>query len=70
MENDSKKDLKFVMIAFALIALLLIFSMINNFKIIDCCYFGIVLFFAIRYLIVSRDQCYTIMYNFFLEVFL
>lgn len=55
MKTDSNKDLKLVMIAFAFIALLLIFSMINNFKIIDCCYFCIVLFFATRYLIVSRD---------------
>ena len=55
METNSKKDIKFVMSIFVLIILMLVFTMISNFKIIDGCYFIIVLFFATRYLLLSRD---------------
>ena len=55
MKTDSKKDIKFVMSVFTVISLMLIFTMINNFKVIDCCYFGIVIFFAAKYLIISRN---------------
>lgn len=55
MKTNSKKDIRFVMSIFSVISLMLIFTMINNFRVIDCCYFIIVLFFATRYLIISRD---------------
>ena len=55
METNSKKDIKFVMSIFALISLMLVFTMINNFRVVDGCYFIIVLFFATRYLLLSRD---------------
>ncbi len=54
MKTNSKKDTEFVMIVFALISLVLIFTMINNFRIIDCCYFIVVLVFATRYMILCR----------------
>lgn len=49
------KDTKFVMLFFAVISLIMIYLMINNFKIIDCCYFFIVVGFATKYFILSRD---------------
>ena len=55
MKTDSKKDIKFVMSIFGLISFMLVVTMIYNFKIIDCCYFAFVLFFATRYLIISKD---------------
>lgn len=55
MKTNAKNDIKVVLGIFVLICLMLIFTMINNFKVIDCCYFGIVLFFATRYVLLSRD---------------
>ena len=55
MKTDSKKDITVVMSGFTVIGLMLIFTMINNFKVIDLCYFGVVIFFAVKYLIISRD---------------
>ncbi len=49
------KDTKFVMLFFAVICLILVYLMVNNFHIIDCCYFILVLGFAAKYLILSRD---------------
>ena len=49
------KDTKFVMLFFAVISLILVFLMVNNFHVIDCCYFILVVFFATRYLVLNRD---------------
>ena len=48
-------DTKCVMLVFAVISIIMICLMINNFKIIDCCYFILVLIFATRYLLLSRE---------------
>ena len=55
MKTNSNKDIKLVMLFFVVISLILCFSLVNNFKVIDCFYFIIVLFFATRYLLVSRN---------------
>lgn len=49
------KDMKFVMLFFAVISSILVYLMINNFKVIDCCYFILVLIFAFRYFSLSKD---------------
>lgn len=49
------KDTKFVMLFFAVICLIMVYLMINSFKIIDCCYFFLVVGFAARYLCLSRN---------------
>ena len=49
------KDTKFVMLFFAVISLILVYLMVNNFKVIDCCYFLVVVLFAAKYLSLSRD---------------
>ena len=49
------KDTKCVMVVFAVIGLILICLMINNFKFIDFYYFLLVLYTACRYLILSRE---------------
>ncbi len=49
------KDTKFIMLFFAVIGLIMVYLMINSFKIVDCCYFILVVFFAIKYFILSRD---------------
>ena len=49
------KDTKFVMLFFAVISLIMIYLMVNNFNIIDCCYFFIVVGFATRYFILSKN---------------
>lgn len=49
------KDTRCVMVVFAVISLIMIYLMINNFKIIDCCYFILVVCCATRYLLLSRD---------------
>ena len=49
------RDTKCVMIVFAVISLILVYLMINSFKIIDCCYFILVLVSATRYLYLSKD---------------
>ena len=54
MLNDNKET-KFVMLFFAVISLILIFMMINNFKFIDCCYFIFVVGFATRYYLLGRE---------------
>lgn len=48
-------DTKCVMGVFAVIGIIMIYLMINNFKVIDCCYFILVLIFATRYLLLSRE---------------
>lgn len=53
MSVNSNKDLKLVMIVFGLISIILVLSMIINFKVIDCIYFCGVLLFAFRYLFLS-----------------
>lgn len=50
-----KNNLKIVMLFFAVISLILVYLMVNNFKVIDCCYFLVVVLFATRYLCLSRD---------------
>lgn len=55
MNVKDKKDTKFVMFVFAVISLILILAMINNFKVIDCLYFCVVLIFATRYFLLSRQ---------------
>ena len=49
------KDTKFVMLFFAVICLIMIFLMVNKFNYIDCCYFFIVVGFATKYFILSKD---------------
>ena len=49
------KDSKVVMLFFAVISFILVYLMINSFHIIDCCYFIIVIGFAFRYFILSRN---------------
>jgi len=49
------KDTKFVMLFFAVISLIMICLMVNSFNVIDCCYFLIVVGFAAKYFILSRD---------------
>lgn len=49
------KDLKFVLMFFAVISFILLFLMVNSFHFIDCCYFVLVVGFAARYYILSRD---------------
>ena len=49
------KNTKFVMLFFAVISLILVFLMVNNFHVIDCCYFILVVVFATRYLVLNRD---------------
>lgn len=49
------KDTKCVMVVFAVISLILVYMMINNFKVIDCCYFILVLCCATKYLYLSKD---------------
>lgn len=49
------KDTKCVMVVFAVISLILVYLMINNFKVIDCCYFILVLCSATKYLLLSRE---------------
>ena len=53
MNVKSKNDTKLVMMVFGIISLILILSMINNFKVVDCMYFCVVLFFSIKYLVLS-----------------
>lgn len=53
MSVNGNKDLKLVMIVFGIISLILILTMIINFKMIDCIYFCGVLLFAFRYLFLS-----------------
>lgn len=54
MNAREKNDTKLIMIIFAIISFILLFAMIKNFSVIDCGYFFVVLFFAIRYLFLSR----------------
>ena len=54
MLNNSRET-KFVMLFFAVISLVLVFMMINSFKIIDCCYFIFVVGFAARYYLLGRE---------------
>jgi len=54
MNVKEKDDTKLVMIVFGIIILILFLTMINNFKFVDCAYFCVVLFFAVKYLILSR----------------
>ena len=49
------KDTKYVMVVFAVISLIMICLMISNFKIIDFCYFLLVIYTACRYLLLSRE---------------
>lgn len=49
------RDTKCVMLFFAVISLILMYLMVNNFHFIDCCYFILVVGFAARYLILSRN---------------
>jgi len=51
----NSKDSKVVMLFFAVISLILVYLMINNFHVIDCCYFILVVGFAARYFTLSRD---------------
>ena len=55
MDSNTKNDTLYVMIGFILISLLLVFAMITSFKLVDCCYFVLVLVFATRYLLLSKD---------------
>lgn len=50
-----KNNTNIVMLFFAVISLILVYMMINSFKIIDCCYFLVVVLFATRYLCLSRN---------------
>ncbi|MGM9849888.1 MAG: hypothetical protein ACI31V_03210 [Bacilli bacterium] len=54
MLNDNKES-KFVMLFFAVISFILIIMMVNNFKVIDCCYFIFVVGFATRYYLLGRE---------------
>ena len=49
------KDTKYVMLFFAVISLILIYLMVSNFKVIDCCYFLLVVGFAAKYLCLSKN---------------
>ena len=49
------KDTRCVMVVFAVISLIMIYLMINSFKIIDCCYFIFVVGIAARYFILGRE---------------
>lgn len=49
------RDTKFVMLFFAVICSILVYLMVNNFHIIDCCYFILVVVFAAKYLILSKN---------------
>lgn len=48
-------DTKYVMLVFAVISFIMIYLMVSNFKVIDCCYFVLVLIFATRYLLLDRE---------------
>lgn len=54
MSNDNK-DTKYVMGLFAVICIILVCLMINNFRIIDCCYLVVVIVYATKYFLLSRD---------------
>ena len=54
MLNNSKET-KYVMLFFAVICFILILMMINDFKVIDCCYFILVIGFATRYYLLGRE---------------
>jgi len=49
------KDIRFVMLFFAVISLILVYLMINNFHVIDCCYLILVVGTACRYLCLSKN---------------
>ncbi len=49
------KETKCVMVVFAVIGLVMICLMINSFKVIDLCYFLLVLYTAGRYLFLSKE---------------
>lgn len=49
------KDTRCVMVVFAVIGLIMICLMVNNFKVIDLCYFLLVIYSACRYLLLSRE---------------
>jgi len=51
----NSKDTKFVMLFFAVISLILVYLMISSFKFIDCFYFILVVCFATKYFILSKD---------------
>ena len=52
---DNSKETKYVMLFFAVICFILILMMINDFKVIDCCYFILVSGFAASYYLLVRD---------------
>jgi hypothetical protein len=49
------KETKFVLLFFAVICIILLVMMINDFRIVDCCYFILVLIFATRFLILGKE---------------
>lgn len=55
MEPSSKQEKIYVFGCFSLVCLILMFVMINNFKLIDFCYFLLVLVFAIKYMLLCRE---------------
>lgn len=53
---DNSKERKYVLVSFAVICLVLIFMMVNSFKVIDCCYFIFVIGFAAKYYLLGRSR--------------
>ena len=50
-----EKDVKYVIAVLSVIAVIMVCLMITNFKIIDFCYFLLVIYTACKYLLLSRE---------------
>lgn len=54
-KDKTNRDNLCVLLSFFALAIIMIFVMVRNFNVIDLCYFGVIVFFGTRYLLLCKE---------------